>query len=56
VLDRNASIEKLNQDFPKLLKVEVLFTLISEFYQTLLQVYMIKVDVELVRFGILVDG
>ncbi len=28
----------------------------SEFHQTLLQVYLIKIDVELVRFGILVDG
>ena len=36
--------------------MKVLFTLVSEFNQTLLQVYMIKVDVELVRFGILVDG
>ena len=28
----------------------------TEFYKRLLQVYLIKVDVELVRFGILVDG
>ena len=34
----------------------VLFKFTSEFRKTLLQVYAIKVDVELVRFGILVNG
>ena len=34
---------------------EILFRLESEFYQTELKLYIIKVDVELVRFGILVN-
>jgi hypothetical protein len=34
----------------------VLFTLKLEFVGTRLQVYMVKVDVEVIRLGILVDG
>jgi hypothetical protein len=56
ILDRGDSYEQLSQKFPGLVERRVLFTLTSEFYQTKLQLYMIKVDVELVRFGILVDG
>ena len=42
--------------FPDLLKVQILASLNSEFYKRTVKLYMIKVDVEIVRFGILIDG
>jgi hypothetical protein len=55
-LDRNDSIEQLSQKFQGLVKQKTFFSLKSEFHKTELQLYMIKIDVELVRFGILIDG
>ena len=34
----------------------MLFRLTSEFFKTKLHVYYIKIDVEVIRLGILVDG
>ena len=56
VLDREDSFEELHQKFKGLVYRKILFELVSCFHKTVLKVYMIKVDVELVRFGILVDG
>ncbi len=56
ILDRRDTLQELNDKFPGLVKEIKLFTLKSKLYQKLLEVYMIKVDVELVRFGILFDG
>ncbi len=56
ILNREDSFEQLQQEFPGLAERSVACVLTSEFYQTELNLYMIKVDVELVRFGILVDG
>ncbi len=56
VLDREDSLEELHQKFKGLVHRKILFELVSCFHKTVLKVYMIKVDVELVRFGILVDG
>ncbi len=56
MLDRKDNLENLNRQFPGLVELKVLFTMRSEFHHTLLQVYFIKVDIELVRLGILVDG
>ncbi len=56
ILKREDTLEELNNKFPGLVKKKVLFTLTSKFYQTLLEVYIIKVDVDLVRIGIQVDG
>ena len=56
LLDRNDSFEQLSQLFPNLVDRIVLFSLTSEFYKTQLQIYLIKLDVELVRLGILING
>ena len=39
-----------------MIKVKMLASRMTEFEKRFLQVYMIKLDVELVRFGVLVDG
>ena len=49
-------MEELHQKFKGLVDRKILFELVSGFHKTVLKVYMIKVDVEFVRFGILVDG
>ena len=56
ILDREDSLEELHQKFKGLVNRKILFELVSGFHKTVLKVYMIKVDVEFVRFGILVDG
>ncbi len=56
ILDREDSLEELHQKFKGLVNSKILFELVSSFHKTVLKVYMIKVDVELVRFGILYDG
>ncbi len=56
ILNREDSLEELHQKFKGLVNRKILFELVSSFHKTVLKVYMIKVDVELVRFGILVDG
>ena len=50
------SLDRLNFKFPGLTQRKVLFTLTSNLKRTVLEVYLIKVGEELVRFGILVDG
>ncbi len=56
ILNREDTIEELNDKFPGMVTKKVLFTLKSKFYKKLLEIYMVKVDVELIRFGILIDG
>ena len=56
LLERDDSLEELNNKFPGLVKEKILFTFTSEFRQKTIKIYMIKVDIELVRFGMLVDG
>ncbi len=56
ILNREDTFEELNDKFPGLVKKKVLFTLKSKFNKKLLEIYMVHVDVELIRFGILVDG
>ena len=56
ILDRYDTLDQLNQKFPGLVRQEILFTLVSEFYEKRIEVYCIKIDVEVVLVGILVDG
>ena len=56
ILNRLDSFEQLNIKFPSQVKRKILFSLTSEFFQKSIQLYIIKVDVEPVRFGLLVDG
>jgi len=56
LLERDDSLEELHEKFPGLVKEKILFTLTSEFRQKTIMIYMIKVDIELVRFGMQVDG
>ena len=56
ILDRYDTLDQLNQKFPGLVRQEILFTLVSEFYDKRIDVYCIKIDVEVVLVGILVDG
>jgi hypothetical protein len=46
----------LEREFPGLVTFQILFSLKSDFYKQIISLYMIKVDVEIVRFGILVDS
>lgn len=56
LLERDDSLEELNTKFPGLVKQKILSTFTSEFCKKTISIYMIKVDIELVRFGIQVDG
>jgi hypothetical protein len=51
-LSRDDSFEQLNLKFTGFVERKVLFEFISEFNKTTLQVFFIKVDVELIRMGI----
>lgn len=42
--------------FPGLVEREILSARLTKFKSQIIRLYMIKVDVEVVRFGILVDG
>ena len=55
-LNRNDSYENLVMEFPCLVDRKILFSCQTQIKLQTIQLYMIKVDVELVRFGILVDS
>ena len=46
----------MEREFPGLVTFQILFSLKSDFYKQNIGLYLIKVDVEMVRFGILVDN
>ena len=56
ILNRYDEPPELNQKFPGLVKQKTLFTLISEFYERKIEVYCVKVDVEVIFLGVQVDG
>ena len=53
---RDAPINSLKEDFGDLVQVTELLARTSLFYKRKIQLTMIKVDVELIRFAVLVDG
>ncbi len=56
MLDRKERLPELNQKFPGLVKQKTLFTFVSEFYERKIEVYCLKVDVEVISLGVQVDG
>jgi len=56
LLERDDSLEELNNKFPGLVKKKMLLGFLSEFYHKEIKIFMIRVDVELVRFELEVDG